>query len=84
MLHVDQAFKYQPLSLLTPPTYPLPTVPPRAMRRGLWTYNDVILVLRVNWLIMRRYVNLIVWQLVFAEVFKEICVSWAVEVNVGI
>jgi hypothetical protein len=32
---------------------------------------------------MRRYVNLIVGQLVFAEIFKEICVSWAVEVDVG-
>jgi hypothetical protein len=61
-----------------------PKMPPRAKRRGECTYHYIILILRIDRLIVRRYVNLIVGQLVFAEVFKEICVSWTVEVNIGI
>jgi hypothetical protein len=62
----------------------LPHHASKSKASGECTYHYIILVLRIDRLIVRRYVNLIVWQLVFAEVFKEICVSWAVEVDVGI
>jgi hypothetical protein len=59
-------------------------MPPRGKRRGECTYHYIILVFGIDRLIVRRYVNLIVGQLVFTEVFKEICVSWTVEMDVGI
>jgi hypothetical protein len=47
----------------------------------IWHY--IVLIFRVEGLIVGWNVNFVVWKLIFAEVFEEICVSWAVEVYVG-
>lgn len=44
----------------------------------------IIFVLGIDWLIMRRNVNFIVWKFVFAEVFEEVRVSCSREVDVGV
>lgn len=44
----------------------------------------IVLIFRVDGLIVRRNVDLIIGELVFAEVFEEVRVPRSVEVNVGI
>jgi len=46
----------------------------------IW-YN-IVFVFWVQWLILRRHIDLVVGKLVFAEVFEEICVSRTVEVDI--
>jgi hypothetical protein len=43
----------------------------------------IVLIFRIQRLVMRRDVDLVIWQLVFAEVFKEVCVSRPIEVHVS-
>jgi hypothetical protein len=45
-------------------------------------WDNIILVFGVQWLVLRRDVNLVVWQLVSAEVFEEVGISGAIEVDV--
>lgn len=47
----------------------------------VWYY--IVLVFGVQWLVVRRDVDLIVGEFVFTEVFEEICVSRPVEVHVS-
>jgi hypothetical protein len=44
----------------------------------------IVLILRIDRLVMRRHVDLIVGQFVFAEVFEEIRVAGPVEVDVRV
>lgn len=44
----------------------------------------IVLVLGVNGLVVRRHIDLIIGELVPAEVLKEIGISRAVEVDVGV
>lgn len=48
----------------------------------IWHY--VVLVFWVGGLVVGWDVDLVVRQLVFAEVFKEICIARAVEVHIGV
>jgi hypothetical protein len=48
----------------------------------IWYY--IVLIFRVDGLVVRRNVDLIIRELVFAEVFEEVRVPGSVEVNVGI
>jgi hypothetical protein len=44
----------------------------------------IVLIFRIDGLVVRRNVDLIIGELVFAEVFEEVRVPGSVEVNVGI
>jgi hypothetical protein len=44
----------------------------------------IILVFWIYGLVMRRNVYFVVWELVFAEIFKEICIPRAVKMDVGV
>jgi hypothetical protein len=46
--------------------------------------HDIILVFGVEWLIVRRDVDLVVRKLIFAEVFEEVGISRAIKVYVGV
>jgi hypothetical protein len=48
----------------------------------VWHY--IVLIFRIQWLVVRRDVDLIIRELVFAEVFKKVCVSRPVEVHVSV
>jgi len=47
----------------------------------VWHY--IVLIFRIQRLVVRWYVDLVVWEFVLAEVFKEVCVSRPVEVHVS-
>jgi hypothetical protein len=47
-------------------------------------WHNIILVFWIKRLIMGRDVDLVVWKLVFAEVFEEVSISGSVEVHVGV
>lgn len=47
----------------------------------VWHY--IVLVFGIQWLVVRWNVDLVVRELVFAEVFKEVGVSRPVEVHVS-
>jgi hypothetical protein len=44
----------------------------------------IVLVFRIERLVVRRDVDLVIWQLVFAEVLEEVCVPGSVEVHVSV
>jgi hypothetical protein len=44
----------------------------------------IVLIFRIDGLVVRRNVDLIIGELVFAKVFEEVGVPGSVEVNVGI
>jgi len=46
--------------------------------------NYIILIFWVQRLVLRRYVDFIIWELVFAEVFEKICMAGSGEVDVGV
>lgn len=48
----------------------------------IWHY--VVFIFWIDRLVMGWHINLVIWQLVFAEVFQEICIARTVEVNIGI
>jgi hypothetical protein len=47
-------------------------------------WHHVIFVFRVDGLVVRRDIDLVVRQLIFAEIFEKICISSTVEVYVGV
>jgi hypothetical protein len=44
----------------------------------------IILIFGIDGLVVRWYVDFVVGELVFAEVFEEVRVAGSVEVNVGV
>jgi len=44
-------------------------------------WNDIVFVLRVDGLVNGRNVDLVIRELVLAEVLEEVCVAGAVHVN---
>jgi len=46
-------------------------------------WNHIILIFWIDGLILGGNVDLIIWELVSAEIIKEICISRTVEVDVG-
>lgn len=44
--------------------------------------NDVVLILRIQWLVLRRHIDFVIRQFVLAEVLEEIRISSAIEVYV--
>ena len=45
--------------------------------------DHVVLIFRIDWLVMRRYVDVVVRKLIAAEVFKQVGETARGEVNVG-
>ncbi len=45
-------------------------------------WYHVVLIFGIQGLIVRRDVDIVIWELVFAEVFEEVGVSGAVEVDI--
>jgi hypothetical protein len=45
--------------------------------------NNVVLILRIDRLVLRRDVDLVIWETVTAEVLEEICIASAVHVHLG-
>jgi uncharacterized protein YlxW (UPF0749 family) len=45
--------------------------------------NDIVLIFGVDRPVLRRDVNLIIGELVLAEVIEEICVAGAMHVHIG-
>jgi hypothetical protein len=45
-------------------------------------WNYIILVFWVERLVVRWYIDFIVWELVLTELLEEICVSRSIEVDV--
>ncbi len=50
-------------------------------RMLIWHY--IVLIFRIQWLVVRRDVDVVIRQLVFAEIFKEVCVSRPVKMHVS-
>ena len=46
--------------------------------------NHVVFIVRIEWLVLRRYINIFVRQVSAVEVFQEIRVMAAVKVNVRV
>jgi hypothetical protein len=46
--------------------------------------NYIILVFWIDRLVVRRNVDLVIWELVFAEIFEEVGVKQVVEVYVSV
>jgi hypothetical protein len=44
----------------------------------------IVFIFWIDRLVVRRDVDLVVWELVFAEVFEEVRVTGPVEVDVGV
>ena len=52
-------------------------------RRVLVGYN-IVFIFRVQRLVLGRHKNLVIWQLVLAEVLKEVCIPRTVEVYIRV
>jgi hypothetical protein len=44
----------------------------------------IVFIFRIDRLVVRRDVDLVVWELVFAKVFEEVRIAGPVEVNVRV
>jgi len=53
-------------------------------KRRMLIRHNIILVFRIQWLVLRRYVDFIVWKFVFAEVFEEVGMAGGGKVDVGV
>lgn len=51
-------------------------------KRRVLIGNNVVLILRIDGLVLWRNVDLVVWELVFAEIFKEVRMALLTHVNV--
>ena len=52
-------------------------------KRRMLIRDYVVLIFGVDGLVMRWNVDLVIWELVLAEIFEQVCVSRAIEVDIG-
>jgi hypothetical protein len=52
--------------------------------RSVLIRDYIVFVFRVDRLVMGRDVDFIVWKFVFAKVLEQVCISRAIEMDVGV